>query len=808
MVASKHTRPSASPGYRARGSATAGDGFSSGPYSVERLLSGATGLRLWAPEVAMVLGERAVALAESAGSDELWVRAEALVVSARVRLGDRAATVARAVVALRAAEAAGDRVLAAGIRTDLAICARSVGAPLSGLAVLRPALAVPGQRPAERAAAMVQLVGCLAQFGRKPELDRALREADRLCSDDEGLDPDARLVVRALLRVAISAHRRRHGDLTGAADAARTGLGLLEQLENPGTDGGLAQVRLVLQLVATLLDRGDTELAMELAQPVLDAPARAACIAPLGWLRLAVATRVLLPSGAGAAATTLLRAALHDTERHGLRALTARLWLELSSVEEQVGSAADAIDCLRQARTAEQIYGRQRRQACGVLAAEFGSGEQAPLDVAEVLEQSPPAPARQVERQPEPAPAMVAEPVAERFPVTAVPELKLAPAPAAEPAPQVAWAREPEPAPKVTRSTAPEPAPEVAWSREPAAEVHWSREPSPAPQVSWSRETAPAPEVAWSREAAPEVSWTREAAPAAEVNWSREARSAPQVDWSREAAPAEEVSWSRELAPPPSAPEPAEPAPVARDTSDDWWERRSYSEPAAPAQRTRHDSEHGSVAAKSVLDRLGISAGSGGGRRRATDGVDPGAPAEEKTPRSKEAAEFAELAEFTAPEPVAPRREPDPPETPQPSGDHERPVTESERTSAVGDDWLPRLRLPPSLAPLEELNGSSASAEPSWGSGATYQDNDFGQPFGADYAKAISADEPPPDAGLAELLARALAEHQAGTSSAAALVKRLGSQSDHGDPRPVNGHGRGHGSGYDGRENGLHRDGF
>lgn len=68
------------------------------------------------------------------------------------------------------------------------------------------------------------------------------------------------------------------------------------------------------------------------------------------------------------------------------------------------------------------------------------------------------------------------------------------------------------------------------------------------------------------------------------------------------------------------------------------------------------------------------------------------------------------------------------------------------------------------------------------------RDDDLGEPFGRELS-GVPDDDLPEDAGLADLLARALAEHQAGTASAAALVKRLGNQSVS-EPRPVNGHGR------------------
>nr|WP_312871791.1 hypothetical protein [Amycolatopsis acididurans] len=356
---------------------------------MERLLRQAAEFSLRAPELVLVLGERAAALAETADSDKLWVRAEGLVVAARVRLGLRADTVGRAVAVLRAAEDLGEIELGARLRTDLAVCARSVGAPLTGLAALRPVLATTAFAGADKAAALCQLVGCLSQFGRKPELDRAFVEADKLCGGDDSLDGDDRLLARAYLRVGMSAHRRRHADTLGAGDAARTGLGLLEQLDDPGRDGGVVRSRLILHLVCSLLDRGDMENALEIAQPLLDEPVRAAATAPLGWLRMAVATRILLPSGGVEAAAGMLRDAVYSTERHGLHSLTSRLWAELSNVEQRLGRADEAIECLHQTRAAEHLYARSRRQAMGLLTGEFGNGGHASVDLDEILGVAP-----------------------------------------------------------------------------------------------------------------------------------------------------------------------------------------------------------------------------------------------------------------------------------------------------------------------------------------------------------------------------------------------------------------------------------
>ncbi|MEA5366898.1 hypothetical protein VA596_45720 [Amycolatopsis sp., V23-08] len=879
--------------------------------AVGRLIERADALYLRAPELALVLGERAAALSEAAGADEQWIRAESLVVSARVRLGDRPATVGRAVAALRAAEHAGYGDIAARLRIDLAVCARSLGVPLTGLAALRPVLTDPVVSPVHRASALTHLVGCLAQIGRKSELDRVLVEADKLVLGDDSLGADTQLLVRALLRVGTAAHRRRHGDLTAAADAARTGLGFLEKLDNPADDGGLVRIRLVLLLVSTLLDRGDSEMAYEIAEPMLAEPVRAAGIAPASWLRLAVATRIHLPSGSGEAAIEMVREAVASTDRHGLAAVTARLWLELAQLHERFGQAEEAIACLYRSRAAEQLHARARRQACNVLAGEFGTGEPASIDLDEVLKAVPSRPVPVVAAEPAPAPvAPQPEPPRAAAPawsfgnregqapapawsfeqprVTAdAAETSLMPAVRDEPAPPparrpeprvrpepVAVERRPEPPaarpepievrseqpgfrpePIEVRSDRPaesgyrqEPVevrsadpgyrsePVEARSERPAegraersaergyrsepAEVR-SEQPGHRSEPVNARSERPA-EPAYRPESI-EARSERMAAPGrrqepAEQPGYRpepvEARPQPPADTrpGRRAAPEPrldpiEVRSTPERRPDPAdppwrrtglepRPEPIEiraerrPEPDFRPEPDEspaerraepagngkakfsWAavaearlretaaERESAPtritpalplapEPAAereperrePQPSTRHDSEHGS---QSVLDRLGISASGGGGGRGRRRAEDADSPREEPAPaRPKE-----ELAPAPRPEDYSDDAEP----------------------------WLPRLRMPPSLEPMEDFgNWTPATA-----------------PFPESYARAISEDEPPPDAGLADLLARALAEHQAGTASAAALVKQLGSQ-DNGSRR--NGHGRnGHGA--------------
>ncbi|GLY39652.1 hypothetical protein Amsp01_056760 [Amycolatopsis sp. NBRC 101858] len=838
--------------------------------AVGRLIERADALHLRAPELALVLGERAAALSEAAGADEQWIRSESLVVSARVRLGERPGTVGRAVAALRAAEHAGYGDIAARLRIDLAVCARSLGVPLTGLAALRPVLTDPVVSPVHRAAALTHLVGCLGLLGRKAELDRALVEADKLVLGDESLSADTQLLVRALLRVGTAAHRRRHGDLTAAADAARTGLGFLEKLDNPADDGGLVRIRLVLLLVSTLLDRGDAEMAYEIAEPVLAEPVRAAGVAPMGWLRLAVATRIHLSSGSGEAAIELVREAVASTDRHGLSAVTARLWLELAQLEERFGQPEEAIACLYRSRAAEQLHARARRQACGVLAGEFGTGEPASVDLDEVLKAVPSRPIPVVaevvavpepsprtpgwsfgrEETPKPEPRQPAPAWSfERPRVTAdAAETSLMPAvrdepaePRVRPEPVAVERRRPEPAeakptgrrglePIEVRSASVEPVRRSESVELPRREPVRRSEPAEPPRHESEPIEVRSASVEPVRRSEPVESPRREPEPIEVRSASAEPVRRPDSVEPQRPEPIEVRSapadppWRREspgqARPIPAAPEPAEAPPSGRRRAPELpaepievrtaperraepaetraaapeppapqeiekpkfsWaalaearlretaaERESAPtritpalplapEPAAereprrePQPSTRHDAEHGSEAAQSVLDRLGISSsgGASGGRRRAED------------------------AETRADD--SPRRERAEPElAPPPRPEDEPPSVPDYRDEA--EPWLPRLRMPPSLEPMEDFGHWTPATAP----------------FPESYARAIAEDEPPPDAGLADLLARALAEHQAGTASAAALVKQLGSK----DTGRRNGHGRnGHGA--------------
>ncbi|WP_139320505.1 hypothetical protein [Saccharomonospora sp. CUA-673] len=196
---------------------------------------------------------------------------------------------------------------------------------------------------------------------------------------------------------------------------------------------------------------------------------------------------------------------------------------------------------------------------------------------------------------------------------------------------------------------------------------------------------------------------------------------------------------------------PAESAAILAPEPDPEQEDRAASE---PRRRRRHDTEHGSVTARSVLDRLGISA-SGGGRRRASaeaEGREP-TPAETSerglepaadTPASTHAASRTSstraevldsgaagasvepiLAAATAYTPAstpeqAPEQAPESTTVLPAVTDHDASGTTYDGADGSdnvdgaddngaggaphdGDTWLPRLKLPPPLLPLESL---------------------------------------------------------------------------------------------------------
>ncbi len=311
--------------------------------------------------MALLFAERSGAVATLAGAGPERLRAEATVVIASCRLGQRLDVVERGIAAIHLAERQSDGETAALLRVELAGCARSAGVPLVGAAILRPVLTSDAVRGSVRADALVQLVGCLAQLVDGTFLDDALADADRRYADDADLDADTTVVLRALLRSVASGEQRRRGDARAAVDAAQEGADLLAGLNRPTADNGQAAASVALRLVHGLLDLGRVDEATAIARGELARPVRAPAAAAIGWLSLAVAVRLHLAAGAPAPALAVLGDAATLAERHRLHGLRAEVLTTLSEAHERVGQLPEALDCLRTAqgvrlRRARAVY--------------------------------------------------------------------------------------------------------------------------------------------------------------------------------------------------------------------------------------------------------------------------------------------------------------------------------------------------------------------------------------------------------------------------------------------------------------------
>lgn len=342
-------------------------------------------LRWRAPELSLVLSERASALATGRRDEQERLRAETLAVFALNRLDKGVQAVERAVTALKTAEAGNHFELAWRLRVELAACARAAGVPLTGFGVLKPVLRAEGVPTEIRASALVALTDCLVLIGRSEELTDALDQADQLYREDATLDADAKLLSRALLRASTARQHRRWGDLKAAVGAARDGLALLEDLSDAAADSGYVAGRLVLELVCALMDSEQLADAVTAAQELLEQPVRAPSAASVGWLKLALATRVHLPAGRTNIANDLLLDVADSAGRHQLDPLLSESMLALSHVHEMAGQLAEALSCLRSAHTAERRRTAALYTVRAKLAEEFAAAHRESTGLKEQL---------------------------------------------------------------------------------------------------------------------------------------------------------------------------------------------------------------------------------------------------------------------------------------------------------------------------------------------------------------------------------------------------------------------------------------
>ncbi len=334
------------------------------------LVESAMLLRWRAPELALLLADRAVTAAQD---DKMAIlRADYVAVFALNRLGRHGEAAHRVFPAIRAVHTPPG--LRHELHVELAHCAAALGEPVTALGAVRAVLAAGDDvAPVLRGAALVGAAEASVALDRDDLVTSALDEADELYREDSSLDRDTALLLRAAAR-SVDATRHRHRGAPAQAEAkAREGRGLLAGLADPEHDNGEVSARLMLEIVLALLDRGAGDAAMQEVRPLLRRPVRAAAAGAVGRLRLALATRVHLAEGRHEPALTLLADAVEGAQRHGVDAVLAECLEGLSHVHEARGEFADALHCMRAARAAEGRHRRDVETARSILLENCGS---------------------------------------------------------------------------------------------------------------------------------------------------------------------------------------------------------------------------------------------------------------------------------------------------------------------------------------------------------------------------------------------------------------------------------------------------
>jgi hypothetical protein len=349
------------------------DGVPASGSEAASLVESAMLLRWRAPELALLLANRAVA---AAGEHRPTVlRAEHLAVFALNRLERHADAAYRLLAALRDAELPAE--LRHELHVELANCAAALGEPGTALDVLRPVLAAGDDIAAvPRGMALIATAESTGMLGRGDAVTNvvtsALAEADEIFREEPHLDRDTALLLRATAKAVDAMRHRRAGASLEAETQARSGRELLAGLADPEHDSGQVSGRLMLELVLALLDRGRGDVAVHESRPLLRRPVRAAAAGAVGWLRLALATRVHLAEARHEPALALLADGVEVAQRHGMDAVLAECLEGLSHVHEVRGEFADALHCLRSARAAEVRNRRTVETARSALIEHFG----------------------------------------------------------------------------------------------------------------------------------------------------------------------------------------------------------------------------------------------------------------------------------------------------------------------------------------------------------------------------------------------------------------------------------------------------
>lgn len=340
------------------------------------LVESAMLLRWRAPELALLLADRAVTAAQDDAMAVL--RADHIAVFALNRLGRYGEAAHRLLPAIR--NSATPQQLRHELQVELAHCAAALAEPTTALGAVQGVLAAGDDvAPVLRGGALVAVAEAAATLGDGQLVTLALEEADELYREDPSLDHDTALLLRAAVRATHAAYHRSQGEPEAAEAKAREGRELLAGLADPDHDSGEVSARLMLELTLSLLVRGAGETALQEVRPLLRRPVRAAAAAAVGRLRLALATEVHLAEGRHEPALTLLADAVEGAQRYGVDAVLAECLEGLSHVHEARDEFGDALHCMRAARAAESRHRQDGDHARAILRDHFGTARREEL---------------------------------------------------------------------------------------------------------------------------------------------------------------------------------------------------------------------------------------------------------------------------------------------------------------------------------------------------------------------------------------------------------------------------------------------
>lgn len=302
------------------------------------------------PELAVALAGHVRQAAEEEGDHGIVLRARQAALAGLNRLDRGVTAMADGLRAVEAAQRRKDLELAGWLRLELGTAARVAGVP-EAAEVLAGIADVPGLSAELYAAALVEQALLTAAAGDGDGTERIRRRADQLLMSIGG---DHAEIGRARLLLAETWCRRGRGTRDEALRLGRAGLGVLAGIGEWDVDGARTTALLAHELVDALLDLGRRAEALAVATPVLSRRITAATAGPTGWLRLNLAERLHLTSGAVDAAAAVLEPALSAAVHNGLHVLAARCMDVRSRIAEARGEWVDALRWARESQVAER----------------------------------------------------------------------------------------------------------------------------------------------------------------------------------------------------------------------------------------------------------------------------------------------------------------------------------------------------------------------------------------------------------------------------------------------------------------------